>query len=136
MCAGNHWNRQVPAATDYHYRDDGLHYTDNGPRDMSILLPGLVTGLLVKSVGELLIMAALCGLGLHALPRILKSLRDIRVIRSMSEADKVEARTYGVRVDSAARLTPMYAIAVHALIGVVGTVVVACLVAGIKMLAQ
>lgn len=92
---------------------------------MEIVLAGITTGILARSVSQLVWVAALCGLVLHALPRIAKSLRDIRVYRSASEADKAEARAVGINVDAAARLTPGYAIIVHSMIGMAGTVGVA-----------
>ena len=101
---------------------------------MLILYAGLVTGLLARSMRQLLIVAGAWGFLAHALPRIIKSLRDIRAIRSASESDKDELRAAGFDVESAASLTPLYTITFHSVKAVVGCITVALAVMGVKSL--
>ncbi len=99
---------------------------------MEIALVGIVSGLLAKSVGQLAWVAAGCGFLLHALPRTYKSLRDIAAIRSAPVAELLEAKAAGINVNAATRLTVPYAIIVHSVVGIVGTMVVALVVYGVR----
>lgn len=103
---------------------------------MGILLVGLVTGLFAKSIGQLVLVAAISGLVVHGIPRSVKSLRDISAVRSASDAERAEARAVGINVDAAARLTAPYAIAVHSIVGIVGAIVVALGVMGVRSVLQ